>query len=72
MDSQEDKERDNAAKIATAIDEGIKKGEERGLKKGKEEMARNMLKKGLDMSLISEISGLNIEEIQELTKTNQE
>ena len=35
-------------------------------------MARNMLKKGLDMSLISEISGLNIEEIQELTKTNQE
>jgi len=72
LDSQEDKERDNAAKIANAIDEGIKKGEERGLKKGKEEMARNMLKKGLDMSLISEISGLNIEEIQELTKTNQE
>ena len=31
-------------------------------------MARNMLKKGLDISLVSEISGLTIEEIQELIK----
>ena len=45
---------------------------EEGIKQGKEEIARNMLKKGLDISLVSEISGLTIEEIQELTKTNQE
>ena len=74
LDSQEDKERDNAAKIACAIDEGIKQGKEEGLKQGKEEglkqgeinkakeMARNMLKEGLDMNLIAKISGLTIEE----------
>ena len=66
--------------IIIAKEEGIKQGKEEGLKQGKEEglkqgeinkakeMARNMLKKGLDISLVSEISGLNIEEIQELIK----
>ena len=64
MDSQEDKERDNAAKIATAKNEGLKQG----LKQGKEEMARNMLNKGFDIKLVSEISGLTIEEIKSPTK----
>ena len=31
-------------------------------------MAKNMLKKGFDITVISEISGLTIEEIQKLTK----
>jgi hypothetical protein len=31
-------------------------------------MARNMLKKGFDVKIISEISGLTIKEIEELTK----
>ena len=60
LDSQEDKERDNAAKIACAIDEG--------LKQGKEEMARILLQSGVDINIISQSSGLTIEEIQELTK----
>ena len=71
LDSQEDKERDNAAKIACAKDEGIKQGEIKGLKQGKEEMAKNMLKEGLDMNLIAKISGLTIEEIQELSKNKE-
>ena len=96
LDSQEDKERDNAAKIACAIDEGVKlglkqgkaeglkqgkaeglkqgkaeglkQGKAEGLKQGKEEMARNMLKEGLEVNLIAKISGLTIDEIQKLTK----
>ena len=84
LDSQEDKERDNAAKIACAIDEGIKQGEEKGLKKGlkqgeekglkkglkqgKEEMAKILLQSGVDINIISQSSGLTIEEIQKLTK----
>ena len=76
LDSQEDKERDNAAKIACAIDEGIKqglkqgeiKGLKQGLKQGKEEMARNMLKDNVDINTISKYSGLTIKEIKSLTK----
>ena len=76
LDSQEDKERDNAAKIATAKDEGIKqglkqgeiKGLKQGLKQGKEEMARNMLKDNVDINTISKYSGLTIKEIKSLTK----
>ena len=96
LDSQEDKERDNAAKIANAIDEGLKKGikqgekqglkkglkqgikqgKEEGLKQGKEEgkkekakeMARILLQSGVDINIISQSSGLTIEEIQELIK----
>jgi predicted transposase/invertase (TIGR01784 family) len=96
IDSQEDKERDNAARIASAeeqgkneglkqgikqgmkqglkrgkeegLKQGIKRGKEEGLKQGKEEMARNMLKEGLNINLIAKISGLTIDEIEELTK----
>ena len=51
-------------------EEGLKEGEKKGLKKGLKEksieIAKNMLKKGLDINLISELSGLTIEEINEL------
>ena len=47
-------------------EKGIKQGEKIGVKKGKQEMARNMLKEGLDINLIAKISGLTIDEIQEL------
>ena len=50
--------------ITTAKEEG----KEEGLKEGKIEIARNMLKKGLDVNLISELSGLTIEEINKLKK----
>ena len=51
-----------------------RKGEERGIEKGKEigriesktEMAEKMLKNGLDVQFISEVSGLSIEDIKNL------
>ena len=43
-------------------------GKEEGLKEKSIEIAKNMLKKGLDVNLISELSGLTIEEINKLKK----
>ena len=48
------------------IKEGEKKGREEGLKVGKIEIAKNMLKEGLDVNLISKLSGLTIEEVEKL------
>ena len=50
------------------LKEGLKEGEEKGKMKRNIEIAKNMLKKGLDIILISEISGLSIEEIKKLKK----
>ena len=47
------------------IEIGIKKGEQ----KQKIEIAKNMLKKGMDLILISEITNLSIEEIEEIKKS---
>ena len=53
-----------------AREEGIEEGEKKGIEKGKKEekieIAKNMLKKGLDVNLISELSGLTIEEVEKL------
>ena len=54
--------------------EGIEKGKELGLKEGKDigkmdgkqEIAKNMLKKKMDLELIEEITGLTKEEIENL------
>ena len=48
------------------IEEGKEEGLKEGIKKGKLETAKNMLKKGLDINLVSEITGLSIEEIDGL------
>ncbi|MDR1150271.1 MAG: hypothetical protein LBJ93_01395 [Clostridiales bacterium] len=52
------------------MEKGMKKGMEKGMERGREEreieIARNSLKKGLDMCMISEITGLTIEEIKKL------
>jgi predicted transposase/invertase (TIGR01784 family) len=48
------------------IEEGIKKGIEEGIKKGKREDAKMMLKEGLDLNLIIEITGLTESEVLEL------
>jgi len=45
---------------------GIKKGREEGLKEGKIEMAKKLKKKGFDIEVISETSGLSKEEIENL------
>ena len=49
---------------------GITKGEEIGIKKGKQlkavEMAKLLLQKGIDPSIIAETSGLTIKEVEKL------
>ena len=59
-----------------AREEGLKErlqkelhnGKEEGLREGKKEMARNMLKDNVDITIISKYTGLTIEKIQELIK----
>lgn len=46
--------------------EGIEKGLEQGIEKNKRETALNMKKNGLDVLLISNITGLSPEEIEQL------
>lgn len=52
------------------IEEGLKQGIEEGLNQGKKnekiEMAKKMLNKKMDISVISEVTGLSIEEIKKL------
>ena len=48
------------------IIEGMKKGIEKGIEKEKIEIAKNMISKGIEISLISEITGLTEKEINEL------
>jgi len=46
------------------LEKGIEKGIEKGLEKGIEKTARAMLKIGMEIELISQITGLSIEEIK--------
>ena len=48
------------------LKEGLKEGKIEGLKEGKIEIAKNMLKEGLDIILISKLSGLTIKEIEDI------
>ncbi len=47
---------------------GWSAGEKAGIEKGKANIAKNMLAKNFDLSLIAEISGLSIAQIEELSK----
>jgi len=47
-------------------EEGIKIGERKGKKEGKIETAINMLKKGFEIDVIVEITGLKRKEIEKL------
>ena len=48
------------------IEEGLKEGLKEGEKNKSIEIAKNMLKEGLDINLISKLSGLSIEEINKI------
>ena len=50
------------------LKEGLKEGKIEGLKEGKIGIAKNMLKEGLDVNLISKLSGLSITEIEDINK----
>ncbi|MCQ2287107.1 MAG: hypothetical protein MJZ76_09610, partial [Bacteroidales bacterium] len=56
--------------IKKGIEKGIAEGMQKGIEKGKNEekllIVRNMLSKGLDVDLISEITGISVAEIQEI------
>ena len=56
--------------IKEGIEEGIKKGRKdgklEGLKEGQISMAKAMKNKNMDINLISEITGLSVEEIHKL------
>ena len=52
----------------TGIDEGMSKGKAIGLNEGKKAIAKNMLNKNMNVSIISELTGLSIEEIKEIEK----
>ena len=74
--SIEEKEMDNEAAKYNSHQKGLEEGEKKGIEKGREEglkeksieIAKNMLKEGLDINLISKLSGLTVEEINKLNK----
>ncbi len=57
---------DQKAEKAYAFDEGMEKGMQKGMEKGMQKVALNMMQKKLDISFISEITGLSEEEIKKL------
>ena len=46
--------------------EGIKEGRKEGIKEGTMQIARNMRSKGFDVNLISDMTGLTVEVIENL------
>ena len=56
--------RDEATK--KGLKEGLEKGLERGTEQSKNEIAKNMLKENMDISLISKLTGLSNEQINNL------
>ena len=56
--------------IAEGMEKGMKQGMEKGMKQGLEqrslEIARKMLAKGMDAASVMEITGLSVEQMQQL------
>ncbi len=50
---------------------GEKRGEKRGMEKKAKETAKNMLKRGIDIETISDVTGLKKKEIENLKETPQ-
>ena len=51
-------------------EEGERIGEKRGEKRGRQEIARRMVEKNLDLVLIKEMTGLTEQELEVLKKRN--
>ncbi|MGK7940601.1 MAG: Rpn family recombination-promoting nuclease/putative transposase [Crocosphaera sp.] len=52
-------------------EEGMQEGIKEGIKEGVEKVARNMIENGLNIELISQLTGLSLEEVQKLQATQQ-
>ena len=63
---QYDKQITLEEKRREGIKEGMKKGKLEGIKEGQIAMAKSMKAKNMDINLISEITGLTIEEVNKL------
>ena len=57
---------DEKAIYAKGLDDGIKEGLEKGKQKEKLEIAKKLKKEGMNTELIAEITGLKIEDIEEI------
>lgn len=61
---------DEIAAFAQNFDEGLRVGEERGIQighqKGKIEVAKNLLKAGISIDVVSQTTGLSLDEIKKL------
>ncbi len=57
---------DNKACLDFATETGFEKGIEKGIEKGLNKIVKAMIKKGLDLALISEITGTSMENLQML------
>ena len=53
-----------------AFEKGIKQGKDEGIKESKKDIVINMLKENIDINLISKITGLNMEQINNIRKEN--
>ena len=56
-------------KYEDGVIKGVKEGKEIGVKEGKIEVARNMLKSGLSLEMITQITGLSLSEVKSLTSS---
>ena len=52
--------------IAEGMEKGMKQGMEKGMKQRSLEIARKMLAKGMDAASVMEITGLSVEQMQQL------
>ncbi|MGK7882208.1 MAG: hypothetical protein AB4060_19225, partial [Crocosphaera sp.] len=52
--------------------EGKEEGMQEGIKEGVEKVARNMIENALNIELIAQLTGLSLEQIQQLQTTEQE
>ena len=59
-------EMDRISEIGYAKREGIKEGEKKGKKEKQIEIAKKMIKKGMEIKTVIEITGLDKKEIEKL------
>lgn len=55
--------------LETRFEKGRKQGREEGREEGREAVARNSLARGLDLALVAEITGLDLEMIRQIKET---
>ena len=63
---EKNKEKGRAKGQAEGLEKGMQKGIQKGMQKGTQAVALNMLKKQMELSVISEVTGLTKKEIKNL------